>query len=113
MTRSVLNSGMWDVRVRPASIEYVLANYPEVVLGLIRSRFTITLSPNNTPKKLVYLYDLATSYSMAMVREDYDFCQSIAAQFEPGSPFMTEPESRFLQRLQAYLKVKFAGRPAF
>lgn len=111
--RDERGAGLWDARVRPASVAHAESAYPEVVDGLLHGRYTLTTSPPNLERRLVMLTGTSLSASVVMVREDYDILQSIAASLEPIPAFLSEPRDVFLQRVKAIVRVRFAGRGAF
>lgn len=105
---------------RPASLEIINRDYPDIVIGLISGSPSISYSldsgPNGARNVLITTY-MQFEKRFLLREEDFIICKSIAELFSqrkgtpgPVSAFLSEPVQDLRKRIAAYLVVEFAGR---
>jgi hypothetical protein len=95
---------------RPGSLSQVLAEYPDVVLAILRgSRTTRERDPDgheffvlSDPGKLESRHKLR--------RQDFERCVSVAKKLGSVQIFRSEPRTDTYGRIRAHLRVEFADR---
>lgn len=110
MSRSVTNNSINSLRVRDATTDYAVRNYPDLIYGLITQQFNFVVSPTNDTKRMVFVSNNSTGYSISLSIDDYSICQSIAASFEPLPIFLSEPQQLITQRIKAVVQSRFSNR---
>lgn len=102
---------------RPPTSEVISRDYPDVVIGIISGRYTISsvqASPSDHKNITVYL-PRAREQHFVLREEDFLICKQVALLFSQNVHgrvpiFLSEPISDLKKRILAYLWVEFAKR---
>lgn len=91
-------------RMRNASVEYALANYPRVIVWMKLNKLII-LSPKSCEgNDVVEMYGRTSPiYHFVMTRSDFDKCLSIAKKLAIPL-FQSDTESDWMNRAAAYIR---------
>lgn len=98
------------VLFRPGSMTQVLAEYPDVVLMILRgSRTMRERDPDG--REFFILSDPGKLESQHKLRrQDFERCVSVAKKLGTTQIFRSEPRADTYGRIRAYLKVEFSDR---
>ena len=96
--------------MRPASLEYALANYPRVIIWIKLGRLDILSDPSCEGRDIVDVRGKgSTIYHEVMLRSDFEKCRSIA-KLMTVPLFPSDKEQDWFDRAKAYIKQEFSGR---
>jgi hypothetical protein len=99
---------------RPATLNRVLDEYPNVVILLARAAARISFRTSADGIKHVVLLSLADPHTRYQLRvDDYSRCVDVARKMGQFPIFPTEPFSDIISRIRALLSVEFADRGDF
>lgn len=95
---------------RLGSLSQVLAEYPDIVLAILRgSRTTRERDPDG--HEFFVLYEPGKPEARHKLRrQDFERCVSVAKKLGSVQLFRSEPRSDTYAKIRAYLKVEFADR---
>jgi hypothetical protein len=96
-------------RMRLASHDYAVANFPEMIVQLRMGYLTIDTSNLPETKKIITLYN-DQSRIWTILKEDFDICKQIAEKISIPL-FPTDIYQDYLDRALAFVQVEFAQRP--
>ena len=95
-------------RLRPATLDYALKNYPRVVAGIKLGKFVVSAPRSCEGNDVVEMHDRMSSvYHLVMTRGDFDKCVAIAKQMTIPL-FPSDVEQDWFDRASAYIRQSFA-----
>lgn len=96
-------------RMRPATLEYALANYPRVVIWMKLGKLDIFAPPSCEGNDVVEVRGKSQPiYHLVMVREDFEKCRAIAKQMTVPL-FASEREQDWFDRARPLIRQAFGG----
>lgn len=95
---------------RPGSMSQVLAEYPDVVLAILRGSRTMRERDPDGHEFFVLSEPGKPEASHKLRRQDFERCVSVAKKLGSVQIFRSEPRSDTYSRIRAYLQVEFADR---
>ena len=95
---------------RLASLSQVLAEYPDVVLAVLRGSRTARESGPDGHEYFVLYEPGKPESGHKLRREDFIRCVSVAKKLGSAQIFRSEPRQDTYARIRAYLQVEFADR---
>lgn len=97
-------------RLRPATEDFAIQNFPRLILRLKQNKLIVTNDQSVGNADLVQLRNpQIRRESWCLLKSDFDICKDIAAK-TAFHIFPGDTESVILQRILAHVKVAFAGR---
>lgn len=95
-------------RLRPATLDYALENYPRVIAGIKLGRYVVNAPRSCEGNDVVEMHDRTRPvYHFVMMRGDFDKCVSIAKQMTIPL-FPSDIEQDWFDRASAYIRQSFA-----
>lgn len=103
-----------DRLFRPAALNRVLEEYPNIVILLAKAAARVTFQKSADGVKYVVVLALSDPQTKYQLRvDDYSRCVDVARKMGQFPIFPTEPISNIISRIQALLSVEFADRGEF
>lgn len=94
-------------RVRPATLDYALANYPRVIVWMKTGQFLINGEQSCEGRDVVLLQGKDSPiYRLSMLRSDFEKCRSIA-KLMTVPLFPSDIERDWFDRAEAYIRQYF------
>ena len=95
-------------RLRPATLDYALENYPRVVAWIKLGKFDVSAPRACDGNDVVEMRGRGSPvYHLVMVRRDFDKCVAIAKQMTIPL-FPSDIEQDWFDRASAYIRQSFA-----
>jgi hypothetical protein len=97
-------------RLRPATEDFAVDNFPRLILRLKQNRLIVGLDTSVGNADLVVLRNPRIRHeSWTILKSDFDVCKSIADKVSLHL-FPGDNETIIMQRILGHVKVEFAGR---
>jgi hypothetical protein len=98
-------------RLRPATLEYALANFPKIVVKLLQGKLLVSTAKSVEDRDVVILRDVLPTMGPAvfLLREDFEICKQISTKVRLRT-FPTDRLEDAEAKAAAYVRVEFAGR---
>lgn len=94
-------------RVRPATLEYALANYPRIIVGIKLNKLYIDAVDACDARDLVTIWDRKSPvFRYVITRDDFDKCVLIAKQMTIPL-FPSDIEQDWFDRAKAHIRNYF------
>jgi hypothetical protein len=94
-------------RMRPASLEYALVNYPRVIVWMKLGRLLIDGQQSCEGRDIVFMRGTDSPiYRLAMLRSDFEKCKDIA-KLMTVPLFPSDIERDWFDRADAYIRQYF------
>lgn len=96
-------------RLRPATLEFAIQNFPVLILRLKQNRLIVTSDDSVGNASVVVLKGKVAHEQWAILRSDFDICKKIAGNTALHI-FPGDTDRIILDRIEAHIMVEFAGR---
>jgi hypothetical protein len=94
-------------RMRPATLEYALDNYPHIIVWLALGRLVVLAQKSCEGRHIVEVIGKDQPViHLSMVQSDFDKCKEIAKKMTIPL-FMSDTEQDWLNRAKAYIRESF------